>query len=213
MNAIAVGIITFVCVFGGAVAGMFLRRFIPEHHLTVDAKDAIKMGAGLIATLSALVLGLLVNSAKNSFDDMNDSIIQTSAKVIMLDRAMARYGPQTQPIREILQHTVIAILNMSQQKKQTTADKEGRGRRRADLKAENWLWGKYKELKLDQPGALKPLVMGRHLISLGIKPGKEIASKGKFDEVSLAFVPFCGERFTDSNCVGFVSFARQRACC
>ena len=108
MGAIVVGVITFVCVFGGAIAGMLLRRFIPEHHFSDDSKGAIKMGAGLIATLSALVLGLLVNSAKNSFDDMSDSLTQSSAKLIMLDRAMARYGPQTQPVRQMLQSSVVA---------------------------------------------------------------------------------------------------------
>jgi len=37
-----------------------------------------------------------------------------------------------------------------------------------------------------------------------IKPGKETKTKGKFGEVSVAFVPFCGERFLGSNFVGFV---------
>jgi len=123
MSAVVVGVITFVCVFGGAIAGMLIRKFIPEHHLTVDSRDAIKMGAGLIATLSALVLGLLVSSAKNSFDDMSDSVIQSSAKLIMLDRAMARYGPQTQPIRQMLQRSVIALINMSRPENKTNVDK------------------------------------------------------------------------------------------
>jgi len=37
-----------------------------------------------------------------------------------------------------------------------------------------------------------------------VKPGRETISKGKFGEVSVAFVPFCGERYLGSNFAGFV---------
>jgi hypothetical protein len=112
MSAIVVGVIAFVCVLGGLVAGLLLRNVLPGHHLTGDSKEAIKMGSGLIATLSALVLGLLISSAKSSFDDMSQAITQSSAKLIMLDRTMARYGPQTQPIRQILRSSLIERIQM-----------------------------------------------------------------------------------------------------
>jgi hypothetical protein len=89
-----------------------MRRTLPEHHLTGDSKDAVKMGSGLIATLTALVLGLLVSSAKNSFDEMNNAITQSSAKLIMLDRTLAQYGPETKPIREMLRTSIIARIKM-----------------------------------------------------------------------------------------------------
>ena len=56
------------------------------------------MGAGLIATLAALVLGLLVTSAKNAFDSAGAELTQVSSKVILLDRALAQYGEQTQAV-------------------------------------------------------------------------------------------------------------------
>ena len=61
---IAIASIVFACVFGGALLGMFLRTVLPEHHLREDSKDVVKVVTGLIATLSALVLGLLIASAK-----------------------------------------------------------------------------------------------------------------------------------------------------
>lgn len=112
MSAIAVGVIAFMCVMGGTIAGLFLRKTLPGHHLTGDSKEAVKMGTGLIATLSALVLGLLVSSAKNSFDEMNSAIAQSGAKLIVLDRTMARYGPETQLIRQSLRNSVIERIEM-----------------------------------------------------------------------------------------------------
>jgi hypothetical protein len=122
MSAIAVGIIAFVCVFGGTLLGLLLRKTLPDHHLTGDSKDAVKMGTGLIATLSALVLGLLVSSAKNSFDDMSSAITQSSAKLIMLDRTMTHYGPETQPIRQMLSRSVVAGIKMIWPEKNTKID-------------------------------------------------------------------------------------------
>jgi purine-cytosine permease-like protein len=67
MNAIAIRLIVFACVFGAALFGMFLRTILPEQHLSADSKDTVRLGMGTIATMAALVLGLLVASAKNFY--------------------------------------------------------------------------------------------------------------------------------------------------
>jgi hypothetical protein len=59
--------------------GMFLRVVLPEHHLSDESKDAVKLGIGMIATLAALVLGLLIASAKGSFDTMNKGLVETGS--------------------------------------------------------------------------------------------------------------------------------------
>jgi hypothetical protein len=64
MNSIVIGLIVFVCVFGGALLGMFLSTRLPEHHRSGGSKDVVIMGMGLIGTMTALVLGLLVASAQ-----------------------------------------------------------------------------------------------------------------------------------------------------
>ncbi len=112
MSAAAIGIIAFLCIIGGAVIGWLIRNILPEHHLSGDSRDGVKMMFGMIATMSALVLGLLVSSAKNTFDDMSNAITESSAKIIMLDRAMAQYGPQTQDIREQLRKLIASRVNM-----------------------------------------------------------------------------------------------------
>ena len=78
---------------------MLLQGLLPEHHLRDTSKDTVKVVAGMIATLSALVLGLLVGSAKSSFDATNTAIMQSGAKIIILDRVLATYGPETKDIR------------------------------------------------------------------------------------------------------------------
>ena len=110
MNSLIIGLITFASVFGGVLLGLFLRNFLPEHHLDEASKDAVKMGTGVIATITALTLGLLVSSAKNSFDTMNAAVTQGGAKIILLDRVLARYGPQTQDIREHLRGLVSGMV-------------------------------------------------------------------------------------------------------
>jgi hypothetical protein len=106
MSSMALSWIVFGCVFGGALAGMFLRAALPEHHLSPESRDVVKLGMGLIATMCALVLGLLIASAKSSYDSQRNELAQLSANVILLDRVLARYGPESNDARELLKQTV-----------------------------------------------------------------------------------------------------------
>jgi len=99
-------VIAFACVFGGALFGMFLRRFIPERHLSDESKDVIKLGMGLIATMAALVLGLVITTAKGSYDTQDAAVKHTAAKLMLLDRVLANYGPETKQTRDLLRQTV-----------------------------------------------------------------------------------------------------------
>lgn len=110
MSSFAIAVIAFVCVFGGALIGMYLRSLLREHHLSPDTKDVVKVGIGLIATMSALVLGLLVASAKSSFDTKKNEIGQISANLVLLDRALAHYGPEAKEIRELLRSSVERLI-------------------------------------------------------------------------------------------------------
>lgn len=111
MSSIAVSGIVFACVFGGALLGAFLRTVLPDHHLSAETKDIMKMGTGLIATMAALVLGLLIASAKSSFDADRSEFAQMSANVVLLDRVLAHYGPETNEARDLLRHAVVRALN------------------------------------------------------------------------------------------------------
>ena len=106
MNSITTSLLSFGFISAGILLGFILGRLLPEHHLSGDSKDAIKMAWGMVATMAALVLGLLVASAKGTFDTVNSETTQIGAKIIVLDHVLASYGPETRPIRETLRNTV-----------------------------------------------------------------------------------------------------------
>jgi hypothetical protein len=108
MSSLTIALISAACIFGGVMLGLLLQNLLPGHHLSNDSKETVKLGAGMIATLSALVLGLLVSSAKNNFDTVNAEITQGAAKVIQLDRVLANYGPETKEARELLRRSMVA---------------------------------------------------------------------------------------------------------
>lgn len=112
MSPIDIGCIALVSVFGGALLGMVLHRILPEHHLSTDSKDVIKLGVALTATMSALVLALLLNSAKGSYDTQRNEITQLSANVILLDRVLAHYGPETKEARDLLHRTAVGMIGV-----------------------------------------------------------------------------------------------------
>jgi hypothetical protein len=143
MNSLTIDFISAGCIFGGTLLGMLLQKILPEHHLDTASKDTVKLGAGMLATLTALVLGLLVSSAKNSFDAMNTGIAQTGAKIIMLDHVLANYGPETKEVREQLRQTVASVIERIWPEK-----KSGLGGLRAveSLNGAETLQGKLREL-------------------------------------------------------------------
>jgi len=105
--------VVFGCVFAGALLGMALRQMLPEHHLSENSKDVVKLGMGLIGTMAALVLALLIASAKSSHDMQSTEVTEMSADFILLDRTLARYGPETKEIRSLIPVTVANVLNQT----------------------------------------------------------------------------------------------------
>ncbi len=110
MNSLTISLIVFACVFGGALLGMYLGAVLHERHLGADSKDLVKLGMGLIGTMTALVLGLLIASAKGSFDTQRNGLAQLSANIIFLDRVLAHYGPETKEARDMLRASVADLL-------------------------------------------------------------------------------------------------------
>jgi hypothetical protein len=91
--------VIFALTLGGIVLGALLRTTLPQHHLSKDSQDVVRLGVGLIATIAALVLGLLIAAAKRSFDTQSGQVKQITADTILLDALLEQYGPEAQPIR------------------------------------------------------------------------------------------------------------------
>src|ERR1700732_2592440 len=107
MNAIALSCITFACISIGALLALFL----PGHQLSTDAKDVVRLGTGLIGTIAALVLGLLIASAKSSYDTQSTQIQQMTANIVLLDRLLAQYGPEAGAARDLLRRSVVILVD------------------------------------------------------------------------------------------------------
>src|SRR5258707_13004225 len=106
MASLITALVTLACLCVGTILGSLIRGRLPDHHLQDDSRDVVKMASGMIATLVALVIGLLVSSSKSTYDQASSGVTQIGAKMILLDRALKRYGPETEAIRERMREAI-----------------------------------------------------------------------------------------------------------
>ena len=111
MSPITVSLIVLACVFGSALVGTLLHAILPQDHLSPESKDIVKLGVGLVGTMAALVLGLLVAAAKGTYDAQSAEVTQISANIAAIDRMLANYGSETREIRAILRDSAARILD------------------------------------------------------------------------------------------------------
>jgi hypothetical protein len=105
-----ISLIVCAVLLGGSLTGVLLRRRLPEQHLDSSTKDMVRLGCALVATMSGLVLGLLTNSAKSTFDGQRDEIRQLAASVSLLDWLLTKYGPEAHQARVQLRETIGAMI-------------------------------------------------------------------------------------------------------
>jgi len=142
MISIEISWIGFLCVFGGALLGMFLRAALPEHHLSAESRDIIKLWMGLVGTISAFVLGLLIASAMGSYNTQRSELTQLSTNIILLDGVLAHYGPETKEARGLLRRDVATALDRIWLKKSSQSSEEP---------AKGWTGVVYEIIKIPAP--------------------------------------------------------------
>ena len=111
MGSIELSLIAFACILGGILLALAMRSLLPEYHLSGDTKDVVRLGSGLIGTIAALVLGLLIASAKNSYDTQNAQVRQMTANIVLLDLLLGEYGAETNDIRVQLRGGVVNLID------------------------------------------------------------------------------------------------------
>ena len=102
MSSTAAFLASFASILIGAAIGMSLKRFLPVDVLDGGSKEAIRLGAGFLSTLAALVIGLMIASAKNSYDTQNTNIRQLGTNVVLVDQMLIKYGPEANAARTLL---------------------------------------------------------------------------------------------------------------
>jgi len=101
-NPLIIGLIVFALILAGTFAGWVMRQHLPEHHLTDETKSLVSVSMAVVATISALVLGLLISNANTSFSAVGGEVTALSAQILRLDQIMRRYGQDTDAARETL---------------------------------------------------------------------------------------------------------------
>src|SRR5262245_59073462 len=125
MRSLAIACVMFGCVLVSTLAAMMIARRLPEHHLSNETRDVVKLGLGVIGTLTALVLGLLVAATKGTYDAQSGTLKELAAQFAVVDRVLARYGPEAEEARnrlraltqaaldQVWSHDVAATINFS----------------------------------------------------------------------------------------------------
>jgi hypothetical protein len=99
MYALEVSFLAFALIFSGALAGMVIRRRLPPDHLAPEARDSVRLAIGLVVTMTGLVLGMLVSSAKTFYDGEKNQVAQLASQIVLLGDLLKAYGPETKPVR------------------------------------------------------------------------------------------------------------------
>jgi len=98
-NTLAIGLVVFAVILAGAFAGAKVQVHLPKHHLTDETKNLVNVSTAVLATISALVLGLLISNANTSFTRLGGEITTLSAEILRLDHVLRRYGDDAEPAR------------------------------------------------------------------------------------------------------------------
>lgn len=106
MSDVGLAAITFLCTLGAALIATAVRTLLPPPHMSRETQDVVRLGMGLVATMTALLLGLVTAAAKGSFDSQDAGMRSAAAGIVTLDRHLARYGPEAGPIRDALRNAV-----------------------------------------------------------------------------------------------------------
>jgi len=121
VNQLAISFVVYVCVTGGALAGICLNPVLPPEHVKDETRQAVNIAVGIIATLAALVLGLMVTSAKSSFDTRASDVREIAARIIILDRVLRDYGHEATDARGQLKTMIEARMEHFWAKESQTA--------------------------------------------------------------------------------------------
>ena len=100
--SVAVGLLAFVM----GLVGLYLKRRLPERHMSTGSRDMIGAIMGLLSLLLALVLGTLVGSAHQFFTSQKAELESLGARSLELELAFRQYGPETEPLRQMMKTSV-----------------------------------------------------------------------------------------------------------
>lgn len=165
MHSALFSLAILACLLAAVYVGRFVGCRLPPHHLSTDSKDSIRLAMGLVATMAALLLGLLVSSAKGGYDTQRNEVIEIAAKIILLDRMLALYGPDAAEVRTRLHTSTEEAVRRLWPR---TADAQ----RGLEPQAESWGHGMYPALLRLSPRDPVQRGLRKHALALSVDLGR-----------------------------------------
>ncbi len=111
MSAIAISAVACASIFVATLLGMWLHSILPDRYLNPGSKEAVTLGAGVIATMSAVLLGLLISSTRTAYEEKRNEVIRMTAHIIELDLLLRDYGPEARPARQVMRDAVRSMID------------------------------------------------------------------------------------------------------
>ena len=106
MTAIWIAVSVAILTFASGLLGLYLQRRLPQTHLSGGSKDMILAVIGLLTLLLALVLGTLVGNTYAFFAMQKSELSTMASRALLVDQALAEYGPEAQPVRDLLKQAL-----------------------------------------------------------------------------------------------------------
>ena len=110
MSVIAISVLVAVCIFAGGLGGLYLHRVLPPDHQTKETQDVVRLGIGMLSVLASLVLGLLIATAKTSYDATDHAIRSYAAELALLNETLRDYGGTASVPRDLLRSYTERVL-------------------------------------------------------------------------------------------------------
>jgi len=111
MSAVAISAVAFASIFGAMLLGMLLRSILPDRYLSAGSKEVVTLGTSVIATMSAVLLGLLISSTRTAYEEKRNQVIRMTADVIELDLILKDYGPEARSARQVMRDAVPSMID------------------------------------------------------------------------------------------------------
>ena len=93
LNLTGGGLLVFAVLAAAALFSLWLYPHLPEDYRSAETTSNMRLGMGVLATITAVVLGLSISSVKGHFVQASRDVQALGADLIVLDRTLRFYGP------------------------------------------------------------------------------------------------------------------------
>ena len=95
-------LLALLSMLGAAFLGLFSKTKQSLEHLREDTNRIVILVANVFVVMTSLVLGLMLNSAKNTLETNNRNVRVLATEIILLDRTMRALGPEVEDVHRHL---------------------------------------------------------------------------------------------------------------